>query len=90
MGVVTGVMKHTPVFRPAGEAAAGIDWAATAPELANEPGALYMRRKQLRLKGAATDAGVAAQVWRISEQQAGIDPARSTVAAVSGTSGEHS
>jgi NAD(P)-dependent dehydrogenase (short-subunit alcohol dehydrogenase family) len=90
MGVLTGVMKHTPVFRPAGEAAGGIVWAATAPELADKPGALYMRRKQLRLKGAATDASLAAEVWSISERQAGIDPARSTVAAVLGTSGPRS
>lgn len=90
IGVATGVMKHTPVFRPAGEAAEGIAWAATAPELADTPGALYMRRKQLTLKGAATDAGLAGEVWSISERQAGIDPARSTVAAVAGISGAHS
>jgi NAD(P)-dependent dehydrogenase (short-subunit alcohol dehydrogenase family) len=86
MGVVTGAMKHTPVFRPASEAAEGIAWAATAPELADKPGALYMRGKELTLKGAATDAALAAEVWSISEQQAGIDPARSTVAAVAGNS----
>jgi NAD(P)-dependent dehydrogenase (short-subunit alcohol dehydrogenase family) len=90
MGVLTGLMKHTPVFKSAGEAAEGIAWAVTAPELADTPGALYMRRKQLSLKGAATDARLAAEVWSISEQQAGIDPTRSTVAAVAGTSGAHS
>jgi hypothetical protein len=42
-----------------------------------------MRGKQLALKGAATDPSLAAQVWSISEQQTGIDPARSAVAAVS-------
>jgi NAD(P)-dependent dehydrogenase (short-subunit alcohol dehydrogenase family) len=90
MGLVTGVMKHTPVFRPAAEAAAGIIWAATDPALAHSSGGLYMRRKQLTLKGAATDAKLASRVWSISEQQTGIDPARSTVAAVAGTSGAHS
>jgi NAD(P)-dependent dehydrogenase (short-subunit alcohol dehydrogenase family) len=85
LGVVTGVMRHTPVFRPAGEAAEGIAWAATATELTDGPGALYMRHKQLKLKGAATDPGLAAEVWSISERQAGVDPERSTVAAVAGT-----
>ena len=42
-----------------------------------------MRGKQLSLKGAANDQSLAAQVWSISEQQTGIDPARSAVAAVS-------
>lgn len=81
MGAVTGVMKRTPVFKSAEQAAKGIVWAATAQEIT--PGALYMRRKQLKLKGAATDPESAAKVWSISEQQAGIDPARSAVAAVS-------
>ncbi|MBV9421614.1 MAG: SDR family NAD(P)-dependent oxidoreductase [Solirubrobacterales bacterium] len=31
MGVLTGVLRRTPVFRPADEAAKGIVWAATAP-----------------------------------------------------------
>jgi len=34
-------------------------------------------------EGAATDRALAARVWRISEQQTGVDPARSAVAAVS-------
>ena len=87
MGVVTGVMKRTPVFRPAAEAAEGITWAATAPELAGEPGALYMRRKQLPLKGAATDSMLAAELWSISEQQAGIDGAQSAVAGLARETG---
>jgi NAD(P)-dependent dehydrogenase (short-subunit alcohol dehydrogenase family) len=90
MGVLTGVMKHTPIFKSAGEAAEGITWAATDPSLANNSGGLYMRRKQLTLKGAATDAELANEVWNISERQTGIDPARSTVAAVAGRSGAHS
>ena len=65
----------------------GIAWAATAPELACHPGALYLRGKQLTLKGAATDPSLAAQIWRISKQQTGIDPARSAVAAVSAAAG---
>ncbi|MGN6169479.1 MAG: SDR family NAD(P)-dependent oxidoreductase [Solirubrobacteraceae bacterium] len=83
MGVITGVMKRTPVFKPADRAAEGIVWAATAPEPEGTPGALYMRRKQLTLKGAAKDATLAAKVWRVSEEQTGIGPARSTVAALS-------
>lgn len=90
MGVLTEVMKHTPVFRPADEAADGIAWAATAPELAEHSGGLYMRRKHLTLKGAATDAELAAEVWSISEEQTGIDPTRSAVAAIAGTNGAHS
>ncbi|MDQ6775632.1 MAG: SDR family NAD(P)-dependent oxidoreductase [Actinomycetota bacterium] len=86
MGVVTGVMKRTPVFKPADQAAEGIVWAATAPEPEITRGALYMRRKQLTLKGAATDPALASKVWSITEQQAGIDPARSAVAAVSAAS----
>jgi NAD(P)-dependent dehydrogenase (short-subunit alcohol dehydrogenase family) len=82
-GLVLGVMKRTPVFKPADQAAQGITWAATAPELAGHPGALYMRRRQLSLKGAATDQSLAAQVWSISKQQTRIDPARSAVAALS-------
>jgi len=87
MGVITGVMKRTPVFKSAEQAAAGIVWAATAPEVADTPGALYMRRKQLTLKGAATDPALAARIWQISEEQTGIDPQRSAVAAVSAASG---
>jgi NAD(P)-dependent dehydrogenase (short-subunit alcohol dehydrogenase family) len=83
LGVVLGVMQRTPMFKPAGQAAKGIAWAATAPGLAGNSGALYMRGKQLSLKGAAKDRSLAARVWRISEQQTGVDPARSAVAAVS-------
>jgi NAD(P)-dependent dehydrogenase (short-subunit alcohol dehydrogenase family) len=83
MGLVTGVLKHTPLVKPAGQAAGGIAWAATAPEPANHSGALYLRRKHLSLKGAANDQTLAAQVWAISEQQTGVDPARSAVAALS-------
>ena len=85
MGVVTGALKHTPVVKPAGQAAGGIAWAA--PELADTPGALYMRGKRLSLKGAANDRSLAARVWAISERQTGIDPARSAVTAVSAASG---
>jgi NAD(P)-dependent dehydrogenase (short-subunit alcohol dehydrogenase family) len=87
MGVLTGVMKRTPVFKQADQAAQGIVWVATAPELDGTPGALYMRRKRLALKGAAKDSSIATEVWRISEEQTGIDPARSAVAAVAGTNG---
>ena len=83
MGLVLGVMQHTPMVKPAG----GIAWAATAPELAGNPGALYMRGKRRSLKGAANDQPLAARVWAISEQQTGIDPARSAVTAVSAAAG---
>jgi NAD(P)-dependent dehydrogenase (short-subunit alcohol dehydrogenase family) len=87
LGLVLGVMQHTPVVKPADQAARGIAWAATAPELAGNSGALYMRGKRLSLKGAAKDQSLAARVWRISEQQTGVDPARSAVAAVSAAAG---
>jgi retinol dehydrogenase 12 len=87
MGLVLGLMQHTPMVKPAGQAAEGIAWAATAPELAGNSGALYMRGKQLSLKGAAKDQSLAARVWSISEQQTGVDPARSAVAAVSAAGG---
>jgi retinol dehydrogenase 12 len=83
LGVVLGVLQHTPMVKPAGQAARGIAWAATAPELAGTSGTLYMRGKRLSLKGAATDQSLAARVWSISEQQTGVDPARSAIAAVS-------
>ena len=83
MGVMTSVMKRTPIFKAADEAAAGIVWAATAADLHGGNGALYMRRKQLPLKRAAADDSLARQIWTISEAQAGIDPATSAVAAVS-------
>jgi NAD(P)-dependent dehydrogenase (short-subunit alcohol dehydrogenase family) len=83
MGVMTSVMKRTPIFKPAGEAAQGIVWAATTSELNGGNGGLYMRRKQLTLKGAATDESLASEVWTISEAQAGIDPATSAVAVAS-------
>lgn len=44
MGLATGVLKHTPLVKPADQAAGGIAWAAAAPELADNSGALYMRR----------------------------------------------
>ena len=81
---MTDVLKHTPLLKPADQAARGIAWAATTPQLADHSGALYMRAKQLPLKGAAKDESLAAQIWRISEQQTGIDPAHSAVAAASG------
>ncbi|MBV9940497.1 MAG: SDR family NAD(P)-dependent oxidoreductase [Solirubrobacterales bacterium] len=89
MGVVTNVMKHTPIFRPADEAAEGIVWAATTPELNAGNGGLYMRRKHLKLKGAAVDESLAGVIWTISERQAGIDSERSSVAAVSKGSRNH-
>jgi hypothetical protein len=46
-----------------------------------------MRGRQLSLKGAANEQSLAARVWAISEQQTGIDPARSAVAAVSAAAG---
>jgi retinol dehydrogenase-14 len=87
MALVLGALKRTPVFKRADHAAEGIAWAATAPELADYSGALYMRGKQLSLKGGANDQSLAARVWAISERQTGIDPARSAVAAVSAAVG---
>jgi NAD(P)-dependent dehydrogenase (short-subunit alcohol dehydrogenase family) len=87
LGVVFSVMKHTPAMKSADQGAKGIVWAATAPELSDNSGGLYMGRKQLSLKGAATDPSLAAEIWKISEQQTGVDPARSAVAAVSATAG---
>ena len=86
MGVLTGVMKRTPVFKPVDQAAEGIVWAATSPELIGASGGLFMRRKKLTLKGAAADAALAEKVWTISETQAGIDPQSSSVAAVAARS----
>src|SRR5919197_154047 len=82
MGVLTGAMRRTPLFRPADEAAEGIVWAATAPELSGAPGGLYMRRKELKLRGAAADAALADKLWHVSEAQIGIDPSKSSVAAL--------
>jgi NAD(P)-dependent dehydrogenase (short-subunit alcohol dehydrogenase family) len=82
MGVVTSVMKHTPIFKPADEAAEGIVWAATTPASNGGNGGLYMRRKQLKLKGAAADVTLAGVIWTISERQAGLDPEHSAVAVV--------
>jgi NAD(P)-dependent dehydrogenase (short-subunit alcohol dehydrogenase family) len=76
MGMVTRVLKLTPLLKPADQAAEGIVWAATVPGLVD--GALYMHRKRLALKGAATDATLAAKVWAISEEQTGIEPSAST------------
>jgi NAD(P)-dependent dehydrogenase (short-subunit alcohol dehydrogenase family) len=89
MGVITGIVRRTPIFRPAAKAAEGIVWAATAPELRGSAGSLYMRRKELKLKGAAADPVLACTVWQISEAQAGIDPAGSSVAIVAGRSNGH-
>jgi retinol dehydrogenase 12 len=80
MGMVFGAMQHTPMVKPAEKAAEGIAWAATAPGLAGNSGALYLHRKQLSLKGAAKDRSLAARVWGIGEKQTGIDPSRSAVA----------
>jgi NAD(P)-dependent dehydrogenase (short-subunit alcohol dehydrogenase family) len=82
MGFITGLMKRSPIFKSAEDAATGIVWVATAPEVGDNPGALYMRRTRLTLKGAATDPATAARIWRISEEQAGIDPASSSVARI--------
>ena len=83
IGVVTTVLKHTPLLTTPEQAAEAITWAATAPELTATPGAFYLRHKRLTLKGAATDPAIASKLWAISEQQTGIDPTHSNVAAVS-------
>ena len=75
MGVITRSLKHKPLLKPADQAAEGIVWAATTPELAGTPGALYMRRKRLALKGGATTPILANKLWAISEQQTRIKPA---------------
>jgi NAD(P)-dependent dehydrogenase (short-subunit alcohol dehydrogenase family) len=82
LGALTTILKHTPLLRSPVQAAEAIVWAATAPELEATPGALYLRHKRLPLKGAASDPTLAAELWAISEQQTGIDPAHSNVAAV--------
>jgi NAD(P)-dependent dehydrogenase (short-subunit alcohol dehydrogenase family) len=82
LGVVTGVLKHTPLLKSPEQAAEAIAWAATSPELDATPGAFYLQHKQQTLKGAAGDSTLAAKLWTISEQQTRIDPPRSTVAAV--------
>jgi NAD(P)-dependent dehydrogenase (short-subunit alcohol dehydrogenase family) len=87
LGVVFSVMKRTPATKPADQAAQGIAWAATAPELSENSSGLYMGGRQLALKGAATDPSLAAEIWKISEHQTGVDPARSAVAAASATDG---
>jgi NAD(P)-dependent dehydrogenase (short-subunit alcohol dehydrogenase family) len=71
MGLLTSGLRRTPVFRPAAEAARGIVWAATTSGL--HGGALFMRRKQLKLKGAAADPQLASELWRISESQTAVD-----------------
>jgi hypothetical protein len=45
------------------QAAEGIVWTATAPELAATPGAFYVRHERQKLKGAATDPVLTAKVW---------------------------
>jgi NAD(P)-dependent dehydrogenase (short-subunit alcohol dehydrogenase family) len=87
MGLVTGVLKHTPLLKRPDQAAEGVAWAATAPQLVGNSGALYMRGKQLSLKGVARDESLAARVWNISEHQTGVDSARSAVAAVAAAGG---
>jgi NAD(P)-dependent dehydrogenase (short-subunit alcohol dehydrogenase family) len=82
MGVLTTVLKRTPLLKSPERAAESIAWAATAPELTASPGAVYLRHKQLTLKGAATDRALASRVWALSEKQTGIHPAHSNVAAV--------
>jgi NAD(P)-dependent dehydrogenase (short-subunit alcohol dehydrogenase family) len=87
LGVVFSVMKHTPATKTADQAAQGIVWAATAPELSDNSGVFYMREKGHSLKGAATDPSLAAEIWKISEQQTRIDSAESTAATVSAAGG---
>ena len=87
LGVMFSVMKHTPATKTAAQSAQGIVWAATAPELSDNSGVFYMGGKEHSLKGAATDPSLAAEIWKISEQQTGIDPAASAIAAVSAADG---
>jgi NAD(P)-dependent dehydrogenase (short-subunit alcohol dehydrogenase family) len=89
MGAITGIVRRTPIFRPAAEAAEGIVWAATAPELRGSAGSLYTRHKELKLNGAASDPVLGRTIWQISETQTGIDPAGSSVAIVAGRSNGH-
>jgi NAD(P)-dependent dehydrogenase (short-subunit alcohol dehydrogenase family) len=83
LGVITQVLKHTPLPTHPEQAANSIVWAATAPELEATPGAVYLRHERLTLKGAATDPTLAAKLWAISEQQTGIRTAHSAAATVS-------
>jgi NAD(P)-dependent dehydrogenase (short-subunit alcohol dehydrogenase family) len=61
IGVVATILKHTPLLKQPDQAAESIVWAATAPELKANPGAVYLRHKRLTLKGAATDPSLAGQ-----------------------------
>jgi len=83
LGAMFSVMKHTPATKTADQSAQGVVWAATAPELSDNTGVFYMGGKKHSLKGAATNPSLAAEVWKISEQQTGIDPADWSIAAVS-------
>jgi hypothetical protein len=87
LGAVFSVLKHTPLLKPADEAAEGIVWAATAPELAGTHGAFYMRHKRQKLKGAATDPALAAKVWAVSEEQTRVEAGNSAVAALASARG---
>ena len=83
IGVVTTVLKHTPLLKPPEQAAKAIAWAATAHELDATPGAFYLRHKRQTLKGAAKDSRLAAQLWAISEKQTGTDLVRPNLEPVS-------
>jgi NAD(P)-dependent dehydrogenase (short-subunit alcohol dehydrogenase family) len=83
LGVMFSVMKHTPATKTPDQSAQGIVWAATVPELSDNSAVFYMGGKEHSLKGAATDPSLAAEIWKISEQQTGIDPADSAIAAIS-------
>ncbi|MGN6167732.1 MAG: SDR family NAD(P)-dependent oxidoreductase, partial [Solirubrobacteraceae bacterium] len=54
LGLLTRAMRRTPVFRPAAEAAGGIVWAATAPELRSASGAPQAAKTQGRRRRPRT------------------------------------
>lgn len=63
------------LLRPVAEGAAPLLWAATAPEPAQTPGAVFdRRRRRVRLNRAAADEAGAKRLWEESERILGLAP----------------
>jgi NAD(P)-dependent dehydrogenase (short-subunit alcohol dehydrogenase family) len=63
------------LLRPVTEGVAPVLWAATAPELARAPGAVFNRRRQrVRLNRASADARAAKLLWDESERLLRLTP----------------
>jgi NAD(P)-dependent dehydrogenase (short-subunit alcohol dehydrogenase family) len=79
MGGVAGlfpkIMKRLPIFGSPEDGARTLVYAAAAPELVGITGRFFFKSREIQTKPVTRDQDVAAHLWSVSEQLAGLAPA---------------